>query len=131
MYGVQYPKEEWSRALLFKFLESQNPSPRVIRFAAENFTSLTLRLQVFAFVISNGKTCLYSKGILRVREVTLSAPNRITWGERFYELQKFEQKSPTPLLFGVLHSMHGHFQVMKFLTSMELRMFESGLQMLL
>ena len=44
VYGVKCPKEEWSRALLFKFIESQNPSPRVIRFVAENFTALTRRI---------------------------------------------------------------------------------------
>ena len=49
----------------------------------------------------------------------------------FLRLKKFEQKIPTPLLFGVSHSMHGPFQVMKFPISIELNMFESGLQMVL
>ena len=46
-------------------------------------------------------------------------------------LNKFEQKSPNPLLFGVSHYIHGLFQVMKYPTFMELRIFESGLQMVL
>ena len=49
-----------------------------------------LRLQVFTFVVSDGKTCLYSKVILRARAVKFSAPNRITRGERFLSLIKFE-----------------------------------------
>ena len=89
------------------------------------------RPQVFAFVVSVGKTCLYSKGILRVRAVTFSSPNRMTRGGGFLSLNRFEHKSPTPLLVGVLHSIHGTFQVLKFSTSMELRIFESGLQMVL
>ena len=91
-----------------------------------------LCLQFFVFVVSGSNTCMYSKGVLRVRAVTLSAPNCMTWGGGgFLSLDKFEQKSPTPLLFGVLHSMHEPLQVMKFPTSMELRMFEYGLQVVL
>ena len=82
-----------------------------------------LRLQVFAYVVSGGKTCLYLKGILQVRAVKFSAPNRITRGGSFLSLNKSVQKIPTPLLIGVSHLMHNPFQVMKFLTSMEIRMF--------
>ena len=90
-----------------------------------------LCLLVFAFVVSDGKTCLYSKGILRMRAVTVSAPNRMTRGKGFLSLKKFEQKSHITTLFGVSHSMYRPFQVMKFPTSMDLRMFESGLHMVL
>ena len=55
----------------------------------------------------------------------------MTRGKGFLSLKKFEQKSPISLLFGVSHSMHGTFQVMKSPTYMELRMFESGLQIVL
>ena len=39
-----------------------------------------LCLQFFVFVVSGSNTCMYSKGVLRVRAVTLSAPNCMTWG---------------------------------------------------
>ena len=73
-----------------------------------------LRLQVFAFIVYGGKTCLYSKGILRVRAVTFSAPNRITQGERFYEPQEIWTEEPysTPLWGLALHA--------RFLTSNEI-----------
>ena len=48
-----------------------------------------LCLQVFAFVVSVGKTYLYSKGILRVRAVIFSALNRMTQGKVFLKLKKF------------------------------------------
>ena len=63
--------------------------------------------------------------------VALSAQNRITWGKDFLRLKCVDQNSPTPLLFGISHSMHGTLQVMKFSTSMDLRMFESVLQLVL
>ena len=88
-------------------------------------------LQVFDFVVSGSNNLLYLTGILRVRAVTFSATNRKRRGGGFLSFKKCEQKSPTPLLFGVSHSMHGPFQVMKFPTSMELRMFESSLQMVI
>ena len=97
----------------------------------EALVEASLCLQVFDFIVSVGKTCMYLKGILGMRAVTLSAPNRMTRGKGFLSVNKFEQKSPTPLLFGVSQSTHGPFQVMKFPTSMELRIFESGFQMVL
>ena len=42
-HGVRYYKEEWSRYLLFKLIEAQNP-PRVMRFGAENINALTQRI---------------------------------------------------------------------------------------
>ena len=102
-----------------------------VSYIPEALVEAFLRLQVFSFVIYISKTCLYSKGILWARAIKFSAPNGMTWGKGFLILKKFEQKSPTPLLFGVSHYMQGPFQVMKFPTSMELRMFESGLQTVL
>ena len=49
-------------------------------------------------------------------------------GKVFLSLNKFEQMIPTPILFGVSQSIQFPFQ---FPTSMDLRMFESGLQMVL
>ena len=46
-------------------------------------------------------------------------------------LKKFEQKILDSQLFGVLHYMHRTLQVMKIPTFMELRISESGLQMIL
>ena len=43
-----------------------------------------IRLQVFAFVVSGGKTCLYSKGILRMKVVTFSAPNLHKMGGKVF-----------------------------------------------
>ena len=37
VYGVQDPKEEWSRALLFKFIEAQNPSPPGYKVCCREF----------------------------------------------------------------------------------------------
>ena len=68
------------------------------------------------------------KRILWVRMVELSVPKRITRGGVFLILKKFEQNRPNPLLVEVLQSMHEPFQVMKVYTSMEVKMFESGLQ---
>ena len=60
-----------------------------VSFYLEALIEALLRLQIFALVVSVGKTCLYSKMILQVRVLAFSAPNRIIWGERFYELNYF------------------------------------------
>ena len=64
-----------------------------------------LCLQVFSFVISGGKTCLYSKGILRMGAVKFCAPNRITRGELFSEPKEILTEDPysTPLWGLALH----------------------------
>ena len=64
-----------------------------------------LRLQFFAFVVSGGKTFLYFKGILRMRAVAFSTPNRIRGGERFSETQEIliEEPYSTPLWGLALH----------------------------
>ena len=65
-----------------------------------------LRLQVFAFVFSGDKTCLYSKGILWMRAVTFSATHSITQRERFSEPQEFWTEEPysTPFWGLTLHT---------------------------
>ena len=73
---------------------------------SEALVEAILRLQVFTFVVSGGKTCLYSKGILRERAVTFSAPNRITRGGTFSDIQEIWREDPysNPLWCLVLHA---------------------------
>ena len=65
-----------------------------------------LRLQVFAFFFSGGKTCLYSKGILWVRAVTSFTPNRMTRGRSFSEPKEIwtEDRYSTPIWGLALHA---------------------------
>ena len=55
----------------------------------EVFVEAFLRLYAFTFVVSGGKACMCSKGILRVRAVTLSTPNHMTRRKGFMSLKKF------------------------------------------
>ena len=41
VHGVRYPKYEWNRALLLKFLEAQKTFPHAMQVGTDNVTALT------------------------------------------------------------------------------------------